>query len=236
MAARDGVSQTPNPETRIPNPALSSRSTISSAALLAVRGLSLGWRMPMRSVRYGSIAARLLWRALAQEKDTAARPLLEPLDSATADESAIGETPLPPLSPQEQVWADYQTAGLSLKAHPLSFCRAALDALEVLPATRLAEARNNGLVRVAGLVLVRQRPGTARGITFVTIEDETGTANLIIHPSIWDRYYQAARTAGALLAHGRLQWAYGVIHVVVSKLEDLGGRLRELKSQSRDFQ
>ena len=177
-----------------------------------------------------------LWRALAQEKDTAARPLLEPLNSATADESAWEDAALPPLSPQEQVWADYQTAGLSLKAHPISFCRAALDALQVLPATRLGEARNNGLVRVAGLVLVRQRPGTARGITFVTIEDETGTANLIIHPTIWERYYQAARTAGALLAHGRLQRAYGVIHVVVSKLEDLGGRLRELKSQSRDFQ
>ena len=236
VAARDGVSS--NPESRVPSPEscpfLSLDDFVRRTGLRRAAVARLADADAFGSLRLDRRAA--LWRALAQEKDTAARPLLEPLESATADESAIGAAALPLLSPQEQVWADYQTAGLSLKAHPISFCRSALDALEVFPATRLAEARNNGFVRVAGLVLVRQRPGTARGITFVTIEDETGTANLIVHPSIWERYYQAARTAGALLAHGRLQRAYGVIHVVVSKLEDLGGRLRELKTNSRDFQ
>ncbi len=104
-----------------------------------------------------------------------------------------------------------------------------------MPSARLAELPNNRSVSVAGLVLMRQRPSTARGITFVTLEDETGTANLVVHPGIWERYYQAARTAAALVAYGRLQREKEVIHVVVSKLEDLGHRLKDLKAHSRDF-
>jgi error-prone DNA polymerase len=170
-----------------------------------------------------------LWRALSQEKRAATRPLLEGLEAE--DPPAT----LPPLSAQEQVWADYQTSGLSLKAHPISFCRETLEELKIVPSARLAELPNHRSVSVAGLVLMRQRPSTARGITFVTLEDETGTANLVVHPGIWERYYQAARTAAALVAHGWLQREKEVIHVVVSKLEDLGNRLRELKAHSRDF-
>jgi error-prone DNA polymerase len=82
---------------------------------------------------------------------------------------------------------------------------------------------------------VRQRPGTAKGITFVTLEDETCTANLIVRPSIWRRCREAALAATVLLAHGRLQRHGQVIHVLTTKLEDLSPWLRQLGSQSRDF-
>ncbi len=171
-----------------------------------------------------------LWQALAEEKQPRPLPLFEP--SEAADEPAV---PLPPLDPREEVVADYRTAGLSLRAHPMQFERARLDALGVVPAVRLATHPADRHVRVAGIVLVRQRPSTAKGITFVTLEDETGTANLIIRPDVWQRFYRPARTAAALIAHGRLQRHGEVIHVLVSKLGDLSERVRGLGSQSRDF-
>ena len=80
-----------------------------------------------------------------------------------------------------------------------------------------------------------RRPGTAKGITFVTLEDETGTANLIIRPAVWKRYRSAAAGATVMLAHGALQRQAGVIHVLTTKLEDLSEQMREMGSQSRDF-
>ena len=90
-------------------------------------------------------------------------------------------------------------------------------------------------VKVAGLVLLRQRPSTAKGITFVTLEDETGIANLIVPPEIWERYHQVARTATAMLAHGHLQRQDNVIHVLVTRLQDLLSLLADLESNTRDF-
>src|SRR4029077_8410263 len=96
-----------------------------------------------------------------------------------------------------------------------------LSQLCVVPAAKLASMQDGRFVRVAGLVLVRQRPSTAKGITFVTLEDETGVANLIIRMDVWERFYTVARTAPALIASGRLQNQQGVIHVLVSRLENL---------------
>ncbi|HEX5472587.1 MAG TPA: OB-fold nucleic acid binding domain-containing protein, partial [Lacipirellulaceae bacterium] len=111
--------------------------------------------------------------------------------------------------------------------------------LGVVPAQRLAELKNDAPVIVAGLVLLRQRPGTAKGITFVTLEDETGTVNLVVHQHTWDRYYRVARRAPAWIAHGHIQTAPGnyasVIHVVVSRLEALAEHLRQLDVKARDF-
>jgi error-prone DNA polymerase len=90
-------------------------------------------------------------------------------------------------------------------------------------------------VRVAGLVILRQRPSTARGITFVTLEDETGTANLILKPDIWRKFYHIAHRSPAWLAHGGLEQKEGVIHVVVNRLEDLSKRLGDVAIKSRDF-
>jgi error-prone DNA polymerase len=143
--------------------------------------------------------------------------------------------PLPAMSAAQEVLADYQTIGLSLRAHPLEFLRQGLDRMDIVSAERLENWPDGKPVSVAGIVLVRQRPGTAKGITFVTLEDETGTANLIIRQNVWKRYRQAALGATLMLAHGRLQRQGQVIHVLCTKLEDLSQRVRELGPQSRDF-
>ena len=139
------------------------------------------------------------------------------------------------MTPAEEVLADYRSMGLSLRAHPVAFLRRDLDALGVIAAGQLKTCDDTKPVRVAGIVLVRQRPGTAKGITFATLEDETGTANLIIRQAVWRRYRVAAAMATLLVATGRLQRQAGVIHVLATKLEDFSERLRELGSQSRDF-
>jgi error-prone DNA polymerase len=149
--------------------------------------------------------------------------------------SPLPPSPLPPMSPAEEVLADYRAAGLSLRAHPLSFLRDDLAKRKVAPAESLQTLPNGGFVSVAGIVLVRQRPGTAKGITFVTLEDETGTANLIVRPAVWKRYRQAALGATLLLASGRLQRHGQVIHILTTRLENLSPWLEQLASQSRDF-
>ncbi len=171
-----------------------------------------------------------LWQSLAEEKAPRRLPLFDCL--AADDEPRVR---LPPLEMREQVVADYRTQGMSLRAHPIEFDRARLDALGILPARGLATHPAGRHVRVAGIVLVRQRPSTAKGITFVTLEDETGAANLIVRPDVWQRFYRVARTAAAMIAHGRLQRHGRVIHVLVSKLEDLSEALGNLGSRSRDF-
>ena len=90
-------------------------------------------------------------------------------------------------------------------------------------------------MRVAGLVLVRQRPGTAKGIVFCTLEDETGTANLIIRPEIYEKYRRAARGAVTLLAEGRVERQGEVVHLQPTRMEDLSKSLARLRSVSRDF-
>ena len=168
-----------------------------------------------------------LWEALGQ--DQRKLPLFDRIDEPTHPAF------LPPMSAAEEVLADYRSAGLSLRAHPLQFLRADLERLGVVPAESLKTWPDGKPVRVAGIVLVRQRPGTAKGITFVTLEDETCTANLIVRPSIWRRCREAALAATVLLAHGRLQRQGQVVHVLTTKLEDLSPWLRQLGSQSRDF-
>ncbi len=170
-----------------------------------------------------------LWEALGQDPKARELPLLA--DLAAEDDTLVE---LPELSAAAEVAQDYETTGLTLRAHPISFVREELNRLGIAPAEQLATLPADGLVKVAGLVLVRQRPSTAKGITFVTLEDETGVANLVVHQNTWERFYQAARTAAAMIAHGKLQREGIVIHVVVTKLEDLSRRLK-ISSQSRDF-
>jgi error-prone DNA polymerase len=171
-----------------------------------------------------------LWEALSQDKQPKSLPLLDALSPSDEPPSQ-----LPPMPLEDEVFADYQASGLSLKAHPISFYRSQLDELGVTPASRLAQIRNHRRVLVAGLVLLRQRPGTAKGITFATLEDETGVINLVVRKAVWERYYLAARRSPAWLAHGNLQNKDSVIHVVVSRLEDLSEHLRQLSTRSRDF-
>jgi error-prone DNA polymerase len=177
----------------------------------------------------GSDRRRALWEALGQEK----RPRRLPLFEKPSPQEAIPD--LPKLEACEEVFADYRTTGLSLRAHPISFYREQLNRLGIQCAAELADIPNNRSVRVAGLVLLRQRPSTAKGITFVTLEDETGVANLVVHQRTWERFYQIAKRSPAWIAHGRVESKQSVIHVVVNRLEDLPQRLTHLRVESRNF-
>jgi len=193
-----------------------------------------------RAGAFGSLGLdqrQALWHALGQDQKEL--PLFDPPPRKAATSGgrvdSAAEVELPKMSAAEEVLADYRTTGLSLRAHPLGFLREGLDRLGVAPAARLETLPDGGPVRVAGIVLVRQRPGTAKGITFLTLEDETGQANLIVRPDVWKKHRRAALGAAVLLAQGRLQRQGLVIHVLVSRLEDLSDRLAELGPQSRDF-
>jgi error-prone DNA polymerase len=135
----------------------------------------------------------------------------------------------------QEVTTDYRTAGLSLKTHPLALIRHELAARKIIPAARVAELPHGRWVSLAGLVLIRQRPSTASGILFATLEDETGIVNLIIRPNIYDRFRSAARHATLLQAQGRLQRAGQVIHLMAERLEDLSFLLQDGGYRSRDF-
>jgi error-prone DNA polymerase len=139
------------------------------------------------------------------------------------------------MTPLEEVTADYRTVGLSLRDHPLKFLREELQRLRTVPASQLAMLPSGHRVKVAGLVLLRQRPSTAKGITFVTLEDETGLANLIVRQEVWERHRRAARSATVLLATGELQREESVIHVLASRLDDLSDLLAGVPGKSRDF-
>ncbi|MBL9081386.1 MAG: error-prone DNA polymerase, partial [Planctomycetales bacterium] len=174
-----------------------------------------------------------LWNALAERRN-AGQTLF-----AGLEESESREPPALPLSPFEEVLADYRTAGFSLRAHPISFLRSELDRRRCLSSEqlgKLGEQQNNTLVRTAGLVLLRQRPSTAKGITFVTLEDETGVINLVLHAGVWQRYREVARAARAWLVDGRLEAHGKVVHVVAARLVDLTADLRNISAKSRDFQ
>lgn len=142
---------------------------------------------------------------------------------------------LPQMPLGQEVMLDYATTGLSLRAHPVGLVREALVAERVLPARVATSRRNGSRVKVCGLVLVRQRPGTASGIVFMTLEDETGVVNLIIRPPVWEKYRPAARHAGLLLAHGVVETHSNVTHVLVTKLEDRSSLLAGYRLTSRDF-
>jgi error-prone DNA polymerase len=173
-----------------------------------------------------------LWQALALEKSSKDQSLFSFSD---ADDDEPLPTQLRPMAPVEDVYADYAATGLSLRGHPLQFCRAALEAAKVVTAQGLTGLPHGRIVRVAGLVLLRQRPGTAKGITFVSLEDETGTINLVVQPAIWEHHYLVCKQSNAWLVHGVLEKRQGVIHVVAGRIQDLTQQIRGLKIESRDF-
>ena len=168
-----------------------------------------------------------LWKVLAIGEDL---PLFAGLDEDETDAPA-----LPELSMQQNVIDDYRTTGFSLKAHPLSLIRADLDRLDVVSAAQLAQLPDKAAVRVAGLVLVRQRPATAKGTVFMSLEDETGLMNLIIWKRTWERFRKIAKHAAALFIEGKIERTEHVIHIVPSKIDDLSHALQGLASRSRDF-
>ncbi len=151
-------------------------------------------------------------------------PLFE---SADRDRSLRPEPALPTMSAGEHMAADYRTTGLSLKHHPVALLRRRLDERGVLSAKKLEGLSDGDRAAVAGIVLTRQRPGKGT-VMFVTLEDETGTANLVVFPSVYEDQRRDALTARLMLCRGKVQKADGVIHVVAERVHSLNDWLDEL--------
>ncbi|MEP6599550.1 MAG: error-prone DNA polymerase [Actinomycetota bacterium] len=152
------------------------------------------------------------------------------LDVATFDEA---RTPaLPAMTEPEQLMADLWATGITRDSYPTALLRGRLDALGVVTAVGLRSLDDRTRVTVGGVVTHRQRPATARGVTFLNLEDETGMVNVICDPVVWTRHRRVARESGGLLIRGMLERADGVINVVAERIEKLPMGMR---TTSRDF-
>ncbi len=143
---------------------------------------------------------------------------------------------LPRLTASEEVVDDYQSLRLSLKAHPLSFLRQRLQSLGAEPHIALRGMRDKQLVSIAGMAIVRQRPGSAKGVVFMTLEDETGIANVVVWPKVLDEYRPVVMGARLTLIRGKVQRAGGIIHVVADHLEDISHELMQLSDAEEGVQ
>jgi error-prone DNA polymerase len=167
-----------------------------------------------------------LWavRALRRAGDKDDLPLFARVSMPELEPDAS----LPPMPPGQQVVEDYRHLHLSLKAHPVSFLRAAFDRQGIVRHEQLRRTRSGQRVTVGGIVLVRQRPGTAKNIIFMTMEDETGIANVIIWPRVFETFRPEVLGSRLVSVSGELQNEQGVIHVVADRIKDLTPMLRRL--------
>ncbi len=166
-----------------------------------------------------------LWAARALDPAAASErlPLFE--TGSTPAPETEAEMRLPAMPPGEEVVNDYRYLSFSLKAHPVSFLRGRLSRQAIVPNERLEAMRTGARAVVAGLVLVRQRPGSAKGVIFMTIEDETGVANIIVWPKTFERFRREVLGSRLVRVEGRLQNESNVIHVVADRIVDLSGEL-----------
>ena len=153
----------------------------------------------------------------------------QPFNGSTANEKC----PLAPMTPFERLDADYRGAGLTTGPHPMHYLREPLDALGVLPASKLEPHPNGRWVKVAGAVITRQRPGTAKGFVFLTLEDETGVSNVVVTPDKFQDNRVLVTSEPFLLVEGILQKQDGVIHVRAMDMKRLGDI--SLEMASHDF-
>ena len=142
---------------------------------------------------------------------------------------------LPPMTAGREVVEDYRSNGLSLRGHPLAFLRDSLQARGYLACEALRTAPNGSRISIAGLVLVRQMPGSAKGVMFITLEDESANANLIVWPSVFEENRRAILGASLLGCRGKVQRANGVIHLIVESTMDLTSDLRTVSGLEEPF-
>jgi error-prone DNA polymerase len=156
-----------------------------------------------------------------------------PLFARSAMPQLEPDVKLPPMPLGEHVVEDYRHLQLSLKAHPVSFVRPDLTAQGIVRHEQLAAIASGRSVTVAGLVLVRQRPGSASGVIFMTLEDETAIANVIVWPKVFETFRPVVLGSRLVSVTGKLQNESGVIHVVADRLVDLSSLLRRLTTDAR---
>jgi error-prone DNA polymerase len=160
-------------------------------------------------------------------------PALGPLDTLLTERLSGPQNILPRSSTQQEMFQDYATTGLSLRAHPLTYLRSYLSARSAFTAESLLSKHGlpvSSKVSAAGLVITRQKPGTANGVVFITLEDETGWLNLIIRPTLFQRNYKAIMLSRILLALGRLERIGEVVYIDVERIWPLDEILSRQKS------
>ncbi len=199
------------------------RTDLSPSVLerLAEAGAFAGLGLPRREA---------LWavQGLNRAGDKDDLPLLRDLAFSPLEPDAR----LPPMPLGAEVVEDYRFLSLSLKSHPVAFLRSRLAARGVRPCSDLSTRTdlNGARATVAGLVLIRQRPGTAKGVVFLTIEDETGNANVIVWPKLFEKQRPEVLGARFVAITGRVQNEDGVIHIVAQKIDDLSAELKLLET------
>ena len=179
-----------------------------------------------------------LW-AVKGEATEAARDDSSMLAGLPLFEAAVN---LPAMTLPQHVAEDYRTTSLSLKAHPCSFFRPSLDRMGCTRAGDLPNTKSGTQVAVAGLVLIRQRPGTAKGVVFITLEDETGPANAVVWKDVFTANRRVAMSASFMVVHGRIQRDWDakngkegqVIHIVVERFTDLTPQLSRMREEGRE--
>ena len=188
----------------------------------AYRGLGLDRRQALWAIR-----------GLADE----ALPLFVAADRGRQPQPELVEPPvtLLPMAAGGEVVEDYRSVGLSLRCHPVAFLRAELASRKMVTCADLTHTRDGRRVAVPGIVLVRQRPGSARGVTFITIEDETGIANLVVWASLFEQQRRLVLSAGMLACHGRVQREGDVIHVIADRLDDLSDLLGSVGGRNENL-
>jgi len=142
---------------------------------------------------------------------------------------------LRPMTAGSEVVEDYGHVGLTLRSHPVSFLRGDLHRQHIVTCADAMQARDGSWLETAGLVLVRQMPGSAKGVVFITIEDETGIANLVIWPKLYERQRRVILSAGMMAAHGRIQREGEVVHLVAHRASDLSNALASVGGRDATF-
>ena len=171
------------------------------------------------------------WQIMALEQP---KPLLQEEQQQPGSYFNDGiQLPAPAVA--EEVLADYRATGLTLRAHPLALLRHLYPFNRCKRHAELATVNHRGFVRIAGLVTCRQRPGTASGVLFLTLEDETGNSNIVVWPRTQEHFRAALMNGRLLVVKGTLEHKDGVTHIIAGALEDHSSALASLPSQSRDF-
>jgi error-prone DNA polymerase len=142
---------------------------------------------------------------------------------------------LRPMTAGSEVVQDYGHVGLSLRRHPIAFLRDDLAARRIVTCTQAMDARDGRWLEAAGLVLVRQRPGSAKGVMFITLEDETGVANLVVWPQVFEKFRRVVMGASMIAVRGRIQREGEVVHLVAHRLLDLSAELATVGSRDAAF-
>jgi error-prone DNA polymerase len=134
-----------------------------------------------------------------------------------------------------EVVEDYGHVGLTLRSHPVSFFREDLRRQRIVPCAEAMQARDGRWLRAAGVVLVRQMPGSAKGVLFITIEDETGIANLVIWPKVFEKQRRVILSARMMVVNGRIQREGEVVHLVAHRASDLSDLLASIAHRDAIF-